>query len=109
MNKVHLVGRITTDPDVKLNGSQKQVRFTVALYRDFTSTDMDIDYVSCVAYGHNAEFIGQHFKRGNNILIVGTLRTKKHETTDGRAVYSTRVLVQEVSYIRNNEDFEFYR
>lgn len=98
MNKVNLVGHITTDPNVKTVNERKQVRFTIKLLRDCKETGAYYDYISCVAYSYNADFIEQHFKCGDSISIVGTLRTKKHETTE-RTYYSTRVLVEEVSYI----------
>lgn len=107
MNKVNLVGRITTTPTVETVDMKQETRFTVALLRANPS-DTRIDYVSCVAYEKKAQFIKKNFRRGDNISIVGTIHTEKN-IINNREIYSTRILVEEVHYIRDNKDFEFYR
>lgn len=105
MNKAVLVGRITSDPKIHMIDDRKMARFSVAVQRKFSKNmKNEIDCVSCVAWGHNADFIEQHFKRSNNISIVGEIRTSKYER-DGRINYSTCILVEEVSFIRSDEDF----
>lgn len=105
MNKANLVGRITADPKMDIIDGKKRARFTVAICRRFSkSAENVIDYISCVAWGHNAEFIERHFKRGNNIVIVGEIRTSKYES-GGRMNYSTSVFVEEVYFTRSDEDF----
>lgn len=103
MNKTVLTGRITADPKSALINGKKGIGFTVAVKRKFSkNTDADsIDYIACRAFGHNADFIEKHFKRGNNIQIIGELRTNKKDTS-----YSTWLLVEEVSYQRSDADFE---
>ncbi|MCH5209450.1 MAG: single-stranded DNA-binding protein [Oscillospiraceae bacterium] len=106
MNKVNLVGRITADPKIDMIEGKKQTRFTVAIRRKFSKNKKnDIDYISCVAKGHNAEFIEQHFTKGNNIVIVGEIRTKKYKS-GGRINYSTSIFVEEVDFVRSDEDFK---
>lgn len=110
MNKVNLVGRLTADPHIEeINGSNC-VRFTVSLLRG-TNPANGIDYVSCAAYDENAQFIEKNFQCGDNISIVGTIRTEKNKINN-RTIYSTRILVEEVHYIRDpraTENIEFYR
>lgn len=106
MNKANLVGRITADPKMDIINGQKRARFTVAIRRKFSKNiNNEIDYISCIANGHNAEFIEQHFTRGNNIVIVGEIRTKKHER-GGQMTYSTSIFVEEVDFVRSDEDFK---
>lgn len=105
MNKANLVGRITADPKMDIIDGKKRARFTVAIRRKFSKNiNNEIDYVSCVALGHNAEFIEQHFTSGNTIVIVGEIHTKKSKS-DGRMTYSTRIFVEEVDFVRSDEDF----
>lgn len=106
MNKANLVGRITADPKMDITDGQKRARFTVAVRRKFSKNiNSEIDYISCIAKGHNAEFIEQHFTRGNNIVIVGEIRTKKYES-GGRMNYSTSIFVEEVDFVRSDEEFK---
>lgn len=105
MNKVALVGRITADPKINIIDGRKMARFTIALRRKLLKNDKKgIDYVSCVAWEHNADFVEQHFSRSNNISVAGEIRTSKYER-DGRINYSTCILVEDVSFIRSDEDF----
>lgn len=105
MNKVVLVGRITADPKIHIIDDRKMARFTIALRRKYSKNEkQDIDYVSCIAWGHNAEFVEKHFTKSNNISVAGEIRTSKYER-DGRMNYSTCILVEEVSFIRSDEKF----
>ena len=105
MNKANLVGRITADPKIDIFEGKKRARFTVAIRRKFSKKgENEIDYISCIACGHNAEFIEQHFTRGNNIVIVGEIRTRKYQSGE-RMNYSTSIFVEEVSFIRSDGDF----
>lgn len=105
MNKANLVGRITADPKMDIIDEKKRAKFTIATRRKFSqNANNRIDYISCVAWGHNADFVEQHFKKGNTIVIVGEIHTKKEES-DGRMIYSTRILVEEVDFVRSDADF----
>lgn len=106
MNKANLVGRITADPKMDMIDGQLRARFTVAVRRKFSKNiNNEIDYISCIAKGHNAEFIEQHFSRGNNIVIVGEIHTKKYESR-GRMNYSTSIFVEEVDFVRSDKEFK---
>ena len=101
MNKVALVGRLTTKPSIE--NETRTTKFTVALRRRFTNNNNIADFVHCVAKNHNAEFIAEHFDKGDTISIIGELRTTKRER-DGKPYYSTSVLVEEVSYIKQQQE-----
>ena len=60
MNKAILMGRLTRDPDVHWTQGQDQkciARYILAVDRRFKQEGgASADFISCVAFGHQAEF-----------------------------------------------------
>ena len=92
MNKVVLVGRLTRDPEVRSSSNGMQnARFSVAVNRNFKNKEggYDADFISCVAFGRTAEFIGKYFKKGSMIGIEGRIQTGSYDAQDGTKRYTT--------------------
>ena len=99
MNKVVLVGRLVRDPELRFAaGSGNAVsRFTVAVNRQFKKDETD--FIGCVAFGKTAEIIAQHFTKGKQIAISGSIRTGSYEAQDGTKRYTTDVAVESFDFI----------
>ena len=99
MNKVVLVGRLTKDPDLRFAaGSGNSVtRFTIAVNRQFKKDETD--FISCVAFGKTAEIIAQHFTKGKQIAVSGSIRTGSYAAQDGTKRYTTDVAVDTFDFI----------
>lgn len=75
LNKVMLIGRSTTDVEVKKIEStgNSVVNFTVATNRRYTNKEGQLveesEYHRCVAYGNAADIIGQYVNKGKRIYI----------------------------------------
>ena len=101
MNKAILVGRLTRDAELRTTGSGTSVcSFTLAVNRRFKNADgnYDADFINCVAWRAQAEFISKQFKKGDMFGIVGSLQTRTYEK-DGTKVHITEVIVEEVSFV----------
>lgn len=71
MNKVNLIGRLTSDPELRYNSSDiAYTRFILAVNRPFTNSDgeREADFISCVAWRKTAEIICEHFKKVVNLV-----------------------------------------
>lgn len=100
LNKVILMGRITRDLVVNQTPSGASVlTFTIAVDRSFVrqGEERQTDFITCVAWRNQAEFISRYFAKGRMIAIVGNLRTRNYEK-DGVRHYVTEVYVDEVSF-----------
>lgn len=98
MNKVILIGRITKDLELRQTTSGTSVlRFTVAVDRYSKDKENDADFISCIAFGKNAEFIGKWFSKGQMIALEGSIKTGSYEK-DGRKVYTTDIIVNHASF-----------
>ena len=111
MNKVILKGVITRDIDLRYTKNEIAVaRFIVATKRNTANKDgkYESDFISCVAYQHNAEMINKYFSKGNGILVEGHIQTGSYEK-DGKKVYTTDVVVERVEFVdklQNKTDAE---
>lgn len=103
MNKTILIGRLTSDPELRQSQSgTASCRFTVAVNRKFKNQngEYDADFISCVAFKQTAEFISRYFSKGKMIALEGTLRTGSYQDRNHPDVthYTTDVFVESVEF-----------
>lgn len=104
MNKVILMGRLTADPELRQTQSGiSSCRFTVAVNRRFTDKntgERQADFITCVAWRQQAEFITRYFRKGSMICVEGNLRTGSYQDRNHSDVthYTTEVFVDNVEF-----------
>ena len=104
MNKVILMGRLTRDPEVRYSQGENATavaRFTLAVDRRFARRDsgeQTADFIGCVAFGRNAEFIEKYFRQGMRVTVCGRIQTGSYTNRDGQKVYTTDVVVEEQEF-----------
>lgn len=106
MNKVVLFGRLVRDPEVSYTRAAEPLafcRFSVAVDRPYTKNkqgdEPTADFVNCVSFGKRAEAIGQYFRRGNKIALVGRIQTGSYTDKDGNKRYTTDVVVDDFEFV----------
>ena len=99
-NKVILMGRLTTDPELKQTQSGLAVTsFSLAVDRKGkTGEDKQCDFITVVAWRQTAEFICRYFKKGQAILVCGELQTRSWQDNSGNKRYATEVVASEASF-----------
>ena len=101
MNKVHIIGRITKDLELKYTESQKAVvRFQTAVNRSKEETA----WINCEAWEKCAENINKYFSKGKQIGITGHITTGSYNDKDGKKVYTWAVIVDEFDFIDSKKD-----
>lgn len=101
MNKSILIGRMVKDAELKTTASGVSVcSFTVAVNRRFKNADgnYDADFINCVAWRQNADFLCKYFSKGSMVGIVGSIQTRSYDDKDGKKVYITEVVADEVHF-----------
>ena len=109
MNKVFLMGRLTRDPEVRYSQGENATavaRFTLAVDRRFRRDDASTDFIDCVAFGRNAEFIEKYFRQGTKTLITGRIQTGSYTNRDGQKVYTTDVVVEDQEFAESKASSE---
>ena len=103
MNKVILMGRLTRDPEIRYSQGENNLaiaRYTLAVDRRFQrkESDQTADFISCVAFGKQAEFAEKYLKQGIKIAITGRIQTGSYTNKDGVKVYTTDIVVEEQEF-----------
>ena len=100
MNKSILIGRITKDVELRQTPNSTPVAtFTIAVNRRFAKEGQQTaDFINCVAWKQQAEFIAKHFGKGRMIGIVGHLQTRSWDGQDGSKHFATELIVDEVHF-----------
>lgn len=106
MNITILRGNLARDPELRIvNTVGKQtsvVNFTVAVSREYTKASGEKDkitsFINCEAWDSGAEIIGSSFKKGDLVLVEGSLRNDTWEK-DGVKHSSLKVRVNNFSKI----------
>ena len=102
MNKVILMGRLTRDPDIRYTQSESSMaiaRYTLAVDRRFKKEgEQSADFIGCVAFGKQAEFVEKYLHQGTKIAITGRIQTGSYTNKDGQRVYTTDVVVEEQEF-----------
>mgnify|MGYP003328948793 CR=1 FL=1 len=110
MNRVVLVGRLARDPEVRYSQNDSSMaiaRFTIAVDRRRASNAQDgsnADFISCVAFGKQAEFIEKYFTKGNRIGVCGHIQTGSYTNKDGVRVNTTDIVVEEIDFIETRAE-----
>lgn len=84
LNRVILDGNLTRDPELKYVSNGVGVcDFSIASNRVYKNsageTIKEVDYFDCQAWASGAEQINNRFKKGNGIIVEGSLRTDTWE------------------------------
>lgn len=95
-NKVILIGRLTSQPEMVVTPTAKSVcRVTMAVNRRYKSSngEREADFITLVIWGKLAESLASYGSKGSLISVDGELRTRSYEK-DGKRHYMTEVLAQ---------------
>lgn len=99
------MGRLTRDPDIRYtqsNSAQEQTciaRYSLAVNRRFNRDgEQKADFISCVAFGRQAEFAEKYLRKGTKIALAGRIQTGSYTNRDGQKVYTTDVVVEEQEF-----------
>ncbi|MBR5593878.1 MAG: single-stranded DNA-binding protein [Bacteroidaceae bacterium] len=104
LNEIILHGRLTDTPELKTTNSGKSVcSFTLAVERDF-STDGDkiTDFINIVAWNKTAEFVSRYFTKGKQMIVKGSLQTRKYQTQNGENRTAIEVVADKVYFAGDN-------
>ena len=109
MNNVVLMGRLTRDPEMSVTQAGMEVaRFTLAVDKQLSKDKKEelearnqptADFINCVSFGKQAQFIGNNLRKGGRALVQGRIQTGSYEAQDGTRRYTTDIMVNNVEPI----------
>ncbi len=101
MNKAILMGRLTKDPELRYTQSNTPVAtFSIAIDRRFKNAngERETDFINCVAWRQQAEFLAKWFTKGRMIAVVGSIQTRRYVDKDGNNRTAVEVVADELSF-----------
>lgn len=106
INNVVLVGRLTAKPELRQTQTGKGVTsFTLACDRQY-GRNKEADFISCVAWDKTAEVLVNYTDKGRLIAVDGRIQTRNYKDRDGKTVYVTEVVVNQVQLLSGREQTE---
>ena len=106
INNVTLMGRLTAAPELKTtrSGGQSVTAFTLAVERRYQTKDGEkiTDFINCVAWRNTAEFISKYFKKGDPIVVVGEIQTRKYQDKHGNSRIAVEVIIDYARFVPTN-------
>ncbi len=105
VNKVILVGNLGADPETRYtpNGTAvTQIRLaTHERWRDPQTGESQerTEWHRVVLFGRLAEIAGQYLKKGRQVYIEGSIRTRKFTDQEGRERYITEIVAREMQML----------
>ena len=86
LNKAILMGRLTRDPELRHTQSNMAVcSFSLAIDRGRKDQngERQTDFIDCVAWGRQAEFVAQWFTKGSMAIVVGRIQSRRWQDQNG--------------------------
>lgn len=107
MNKVVLIGRLVRDSEMRYSANNTAIlRNTIAVDRRGRAQEGQptADFIPITAFNKTAEFIQNYFSKGSRLAITGRIQTGSYDNADGRKVYTTDVIVEEVEFVESKRN-----
>lgn len=101
MNACILMGRMTSDPELKKTPSGVSVTtFTVAVNRSYVKhgEERQSDFIECVAWRNTADFICKYFRKGQMIAVQGSIQTRSYQDKQGNKRKAVEVYVDKADF-----------
>jgi len=106
INNVSLTGRLTKNLELRQTSTGKVMTyFTLAVNRNFKNEqgEQTADFISCVAFGKQAENMARFLSQGSLIGVEGRISTRNFQGNDGKTVYVTEVIAGNVSFLETKK------
>jgi single-strand DNA-binding protein len=105
VNKVILVGNLGADPETRYMPSGAAVTniriATSESWKDKTSGEQQerTEWHNVVFFGRLAEIAAEYLRKGSQVYVEGSLRTRKWEGKDGVERYTTETVASEMQML----------
>ena len=98
MNKAFIVGRLTRPPEARTTPNGVSVTtFTVAVTRRMNREEAD--FLNIVTWRGLADKCAKYLVQGQQVAVVGEIRTRSYEAKDGSRRYITEIQADDVEFL----------
>jgi len=110
VNKCTFIGNLGKDPDMKYTASGEAIcNFSIACSESWkdkqTGEKKELtEWVRISFFGKLAEICGQYLKKGSQVYVEGSMRTRKWTDKDGQERYTTEIRGDEMKMLGGKQD-----
>ena len=99
MNRVCLIGRLTSKPELRYTTSNIAcTNITIAIDRTF-GEDKKADFINIVVWRKQAENVCKYLDKGSLVSVEGRLQQNSYEDRDGNRRYKLDVVADNIQFL----------
>lgn len=98
LNQCNFIGRLGSDPEMRYLSDGKAVANIRIACGWKTKEKEGAEWVPIVFYGRLAEVVGEYLRKGSQVFVSGSFRTRKWEK-DGQTRYTTEIIASEMQML----------
>ena len=108
INKVILIGNLGRDPEVRYmpeGGAVANISIaTTDTWKDKSGEKQErTEWHRVAFFGRLAEIAGEYLKKGSQVYVEGSLRTRKWQDKEGQERYTTEIVANEMKMLGRRE------
>src|SRR5687768_18622566 len=108
VNKVILIGNLGRDPEVRYmpeGGAVANISVaTTDTWKDKSGEKQErTEWHRVAFFGRLAEIAGEYLKKGSQVYVEGSLRTRKWKDEEGQERYTTEIVADEMKMLGRRE------
>lgn len=107
LNTVSLQGRLVADPELRQTQNGISVcTIRIAVDRDYVPRnggERQADFFNVTCWRGTAEFVKKYFKKGQMIIVNGTLQSRSYDDKDGIHRYTVDIQADRVNFAGKRE------
>jgi single-strand DNA-binding protein len=109
LNKVMLIGRLGKDPEMQyFESGAVKAAFSLATSERYKNREgqqvENTEWHNLVLWGKGAEIAEKYLRKGKQIYVEGSIKTRSWEAQDGTKRYMTEINVQTFKMLGSRED-----
>lgn len=113
MNRIELIGRLTTDIELKFtSGGLAIAKVALAVDRrlskerkeqDRKDNKPTADFPRVILMGKNAENAAKYLTKGSMVAVEGRIQTNSFENAEGQKIFSTEVFCERMQFLEHGK------
>jgi len=112
LNKVTLIGRLGSDPEVRYmptGGAVTNVSLaTSRRWKDKNTGERreETEWHRIVFFSKLAEIVGEYLKKGSQVYVEGRIQTNKWQDKEGKDRYTTEIIADQMQMLGSKNEGE---
>ena len=111
MNRIELIGRLTTDIELKFtSGVMAYTKMSLAVDRRYSKERREqdkkdnkptADFPRVILMGKNAENAAKYLSKGSMVAVEGRINTNHYENAEGQKIFTTDVFCERLHFLES--------